>query len=144
MCFPVNASLLTTLEMTFPFNCKDNVFDLFELWNLDITLGGEHVTTPTLIGKTFNFFLPGVFTSLDLPFFFPYKSNTNLVVDHDFGYVFAMTRSIMRRICVACKSDSLLTTHLTPLVIGVPSTKLSVDKIESSVTNSTVCNTYSL
>jgi hypothetical protein len=61
-------------------------------------LGGEHVTMPTPTGKTFNFFLPGVFTSLDLPFFFPDKPTTDLFVDHDFGCVFAMTRSIMRRI----------------------------------------------
>jgi hypothetical protein len=40
-----------------------------EWWNFDITLGGEHVTLPTPTGKTFNFFLQGVFISLDLPFF---------------------------------------------------------------------------
>jgi hypothetical protein len=41
-------------------DCKDDVFDLFEQWNFDITSGGEHVTTPTPMGKTFNFFPPGV------------------------------------------------------------------------------------
>jgi hypothetical protein len=28
-----------------------NVFDLFERWDFDITLGGEHVTMPTPMGK---------------------------------------------------------------------------------------------
>jgi hypothetical protein len=78
---------------------------------------------PTPMGKTFNFSPPGVFTSSNLPFFFPYKPTTDLFFDGDFGYVFAMTRSIMRMICAVSKSDWLLTTHLTPLVIGVSSTK---------------------
>jgi hypothetical protein len=85
---------------------------------------------PTPTGKTFNFFPQGVFISLDLPFF-PDKPTTNLFVDCDFGCVFAMTRLIMRMICVVCKSDSLLTTHLTPLVIGVPSTKPICGKIQN-------------
>jgi hypothetical protein len=108
-------------------DCKDDIFDSLEQWNFDIMSGGEHVTTPTPTGKTFNFFLQGVFTSLDLPFFFPDEPTTNHFVDCDFGCVFAMTRLIMRMICVMCKSDSLLTTHLTPSVIGVPSTKPSVE-----------------
>ncbi len=58
-----------------------------------------------------------------LTIFFPDKPTTNLFVDYDFGCVFFMTRLIMRMICIVCKSDSLLTTHLTPSVIGVPSTK---------------------
>jgi hypothetical protein len=118
----LNASLLAMLDMTSFVNCKDNVFDWFEQWNFGITLVGEHVTMPTQTGITFDFFLPGYFTSVDLPFFFSDKPTTNLFVDHGFGCVFAMARSIMRRICVVCKSDSLLTTHLTPSVIGVPST----------------------
>jgi hypothetical protein len=69
-------------------------------------LGGQHVTMPTPMGKTFNFFPPGVFTLLGLPFFFPDKSTTDLFVDCDFGCVFAMTKLIMRRICAMCKSDS--------------------------------------
>jgi hypothetical protein len=34
-----------------------------------VTLGGEHVTMPTPIGKTFNIFPQVVFISLDLPFY---------------------------------------------------------------------------
>jgi hypothetical protein len=60
---------LATLDTTLVNDCKDNVFDLLEQWNFDITLGGEHVTTPTPTSKTFNFFPPGVFTSSGLPFF---------------------------------------------------------------------------
>jgi hypothetical protein len=71
--------------MTLLVNCKDNVFDLFEQWNFDITLGGEHVTTPTPTGKIFNFFPPDVFTSSNLPFFYPDKPTTNLFVDCDLG-----------------------------------------------------------
>jgi hypothetical protein len=84
---------------------------------------------PTPTGKTFNFFLPGVFTSSNLPLFFPDKPTTNLFVDCDFGCVFAMTRSIMRMMCVVCKSDLLLSTHLTPLVTGVPPKKSFCEKI---------------
>jgi hypothetical protein len=86
---------------------------------------------PTPMGKTFNFFPLGVFTSLDLPFFFPDKPTTDLFVHHDFGCVFSMTRSIMRRICIVCKSYSLLTTHLAPSVIGAPSTKPFCGKIRT-------------
>jgi hypothetical protein len=109
-------------------------------------LGGEHVTTPMPMpmGKTFNFFPPSVFTLSDLPFVFPDKPTTNLFFDGDFECVFAMTHSIMKMICVVSKSDWLLTTHLTPLMIGVPSTKpFCGKKFESSDTNSTVCNTES-
>jgi hypothetical protein len=116
--------------MTSLLDYKDKVFDSFERWNFDITSGGEHVTMPTPMGKTFNFVPPGVFTSLDLPFSFPDEPTTNLFVDCDFGCVFAMTRLIMRMICIMCKSDSLSTTHLTPLVIGVPSTKPFCGKIQ--------------
>ncbi len=111
------------LDTTLLNDCEDNVFVLFEWWDFDITLGGEHVTVPTPTSKTFNFFLPGVFTSLDLPFFFPDKPASNLFFNGDFGCVFAMTKLIMRKICIVCKSDWLSTAHLTPLVIGVPSTK---------------------
>ncbi len=122
-CFPINQSLLAMLDTTSLVDCKDVVFDSLEQWNLDITSGGEHVTTPTPTGKTFNFFPQGIFISFDLPFSSPEKPTTNLFVDCDFGCALAMTRSIMRMICIVCKSDSLLTTHLTPLVIGVSSTK---------------------
>jgi hypothetical protein len=57
------------LDTTLLDNCKDDVFDLLEQWNFDITSGGEHVTMPTPMGKTLNFFPQGVFISLDLPFF---------------------------------------------------------------------------
>jgi hypothetical protein len=57
------------LDTTLLEDCKDDVFDLLERWILDITSGGEHVTTPIPMGKTFNFFLQGIFISLDLPFF---------------------------------------------------------------------------
>ncbi len=123
LCSPIIASLLAMLDKTSLINCKDDVFDLFEQCDFDITLGGEHVTMPTPTGKTVNFFLPGVFTSLNLPLFFPDKSTTNLFFDGDCGCVFATTRLIMKMICVVSKSDWLLTTHLTPLVIDVPSTK---------------------
>jgi hypothetical protein len=86
---------------------------------------------PTPTGKIFNFFLKGVFISLNLPFFSPDKPITNLFVDCDFGCVLAMTRVIMRMICIVCKSDSLLTTHLTPSVIVVPSTKPFCGKIRN-------------
>jgi hypothetical protein len=111
------------LDMTLLVNYKDNILDLFEGWDFDITLGGEHVTTPTPTGKTFNFFPQGVFTSLNLPFFFPDKPTTELFFDGGFGCVFAMAQLIMSMICAVSKSDWLLTTHLTPLVIGVSSTK---------------------
>jgi hypothetical protein len=117
------------LDMTALASVKDNVFDLFEQWNFNITSGGEHVTTQTPMGETFNFYLPGVFTSLDLPLFFPDEPTTNIFIDGDFGCVFAMTRLITRRICIVCKSDWLLTTHLTPSVIGVPSAKPFCGKI---------------
>jgi hypothetical protein len=91
---------------------------------------------PTPTGKTFNFFLPGVFTSLDLSFFFPDELTTDLFVDCNFGCVFAMTRLIMRMICVVCKSDSLLTTHLTPSVIGAHQQTLSVETLKTSDSNS--------
>ncbi len=58
-----------------------------------------------------------------LTIFSPDKPTTNLFVDSDFGCVSAMTKLIMRMICIVCKNDSLLTTHPTPLVIGVPSAK---------------------
>jgi hypothetical protein len=54
---------------------EDNIFDLLEQWNFNITSGGEHVTMPTPMGKTFNFFPQRVFTSLDLPFFIPDRQN---------------------------------------------------------------------
>jgi hypothetical protein len=57
------------LDTTLLDDCKDNVFDLLEQWNFDITLGGEHITMATPTSKIFNFFLQGVFISLDLPFF---------------------------------------------------------------------------
>jgi hypothetical protein len=98
--------LLATLDMTLLVNCKDGIFDSFEQWKFGITTGGEHVITPTLTCKTFNIFPPGVFTSLDLPVFFLDKPTTDLFVDRDFGCVFDMTRSNMRRICIVCKSDS--------------------------------------
>jgi hypothetical protein len=60
---------LATLDTTLLIDCKDNIFDSLERWNFDITSGGEHGTMPTPMGKTFNFFLQGVFISLDLPFF---------------------------------------------------------------------------
>jgi hypothetical protein len=41
---------------------KEDIFDSFELWDFDFMLSGEHVTMPTPLGKTFNFFLSGVFT----------------------------------------------------------------------------------
>jgi hypothetical protein len=122
---------LATLDTTLLVDCKDDVFDLLEHWNFDITLGGKHVTMPTPTIKTYNFFLQGVFISLDLPFFPPDKPTTGLFVDCDFGCVLAMTRSIMRMICIMCKSDSLLTTHLTPSVIGVLSTKPFCRKIQN-------------
>jgi hypothetical protein len=93
------------LDRTLLVDCKDDVFDLFEQWDFDITSGGEHVTMPTPMGKTFNFFPPSVFTSSDLPFFFPDKPPTDLFFYGDFDCVFAMTRLIMRMICVVCKSD---------------------------------------
>ncbi len=68
-------------------------------------------------------FLASWFYLFGLTIFSPDKQTTDIFVDCDFGCVLAMTRSIMRMICVVCKSDSLSTTHLTPLVIGVPSTK---------------------
>ncbi len=58
-----------------------------------------------------------------LTILFPWWPTTDLFFNCDFGCVFEMTRLIMRRICVVCKSDWLLTTYLTPSVIGVPSTK---------------------
>ncbi len=109
MCFSINASLLAMLDMALLVDCKDNIVDLFERW------GGEHETMPMPTGKTFNFFLTGIFTSSNLPLFFPDKPTTDLFFDGDFGCVFAMTRSIMRMVCVMSKSDWLLTTHLTPL-----------------------------
>jgi hypothetical protein len=123
LVLPVNMSLLAMLDTTSLDNCKDNVFDLLERWNFDILLGGEHVTKPTPMGETFNFFLQGVFISSDFPIFSHDNPTTNLFVDYDFGCVLAMTMSIMRMICIVCQSDSLLTTHLTPFVRGVPSTK---------------------
>jgi hypothetical protein len=96
-------------------------------------LGGEHVTTPTPMVTTFNFFPPGVFTSSNLPFFFPYKPTTNLFFDRDFGCVFVMTQSIMRMICIMSKIDWLLTTHLTPSVIGIPSTKPVAKKLNQMI-----------
>ncbi len=57
------------LETTLFNDCKENVFDLLKQWNFDIPSGGEHITIPTPMGKTFNFFPQGVFISLDLPFF---------------------------------------------------------------------------
>jgi hypothetical protein len=117
LCFPINASLLAMLDMTLLINCKDDVFDLFEQCNFGIMLGGEHVTGPTPMGKTFNVFPPGVFTSSDSPFFFPDKPTTKLFFDGDFGCVFARTCLIMKMMCVVSKSDWLLTTHLTPSVI---------------------------
>jgi hypothetical protein len=132
LCFPVNVNLLAMLDTRLLVNCKDNVFDLFEQCNFDITSGGEHVTMPTPMGKTFNFFLPGVFTSLNLPFFFPDEPTSKLFFDSDFGCVFAMTHLIMTMICVLSKSDWLLTTHLTPSVINVPSTKPFCGKKKSN------------
>ncbi len=72
-CFLINASLLAMLDTTSLVDCKDNVFDSSEQWNFDITSGGEHVTMPTPMGKTFNLFPQGVFISY-LPFF-PWQTN---------------------------------------------------------------------
>ncbi len=114
---------MATLDTTLPNNCNEKVVDSLEQWNFDITLGGEHVTTPKTMGKTSNFFSQGVFYLFGLTMFSLMNQPPTIFFYCDFGGVIAMTRSIMRMKCIVCKNDSLLTTHLTPLVIGVPSTK---------------------
>jgi hypothetical protein len=118
------------LDTTLLDDCEGNVFDLLKQWNFDITSGGEHVTTQTPTGKTFNSSRK-VFLSLWTYHFSPDKPNTNFFVNCDFGCVFAMTRLIMRMICIMCENDSLLTTHLTPLVIGAPLAKSYRGKIRN-------------
>jgi hypothetical protein len=39
------------LDMTLLVDCKDGIFDSFEQWNFDITLGGERVIMPTPMGE---------------------------------------------------------------------------------------------